>query len=301
LRSVSGAIGPALLPLVDMINNSVVPAVKQMSEWFQNLSPEGQKLTIAIAGIAVAMGPVLVIIGSLAAAFSGLIGFFTAGAAGVSTFSVVIAALAGPIGIAIAAVTALIGIGTALWLNGDKISAKSAKLWQSIKTAFDNMKNSVSAVWKDAVNWGKNIIDGIINGIKSKIAAVGQTAENMAESIKSKFKSALGIASPSKVMQEYGQNITQGLVIGIESELSEAEKAARKLADATTNAIKSALSTTKAAFEIGGISLIGADSQTKLTEELKGLNNQFAIQKTLVSKLKEEYDRLIIKQLEKFF
>ena len=317
LREMQVAIAPALTPLVDIIQNSVVPAIKSMSEWFQSLSPEGQKLTIAIAGIAAAMGPMLVIIGSLAGALSGLIGFFTAGAAGVSTFGVVMAALTGPIGIAIAAVTALIAAGTALYLNWDTISSKASKIWNSIKNTIHNLwKAAVDVFYKyhpigivinhwteikkylanvatDAVNWGKNIIDGIINGIKSKIAAVGQTAENMAESIKSKFKSALGIASPSKVMEDYGQNITQGLVIGIESEISEAEKAARKLADATTNAIKSALSTTKAAFEIGGISLIGADSQTKLTEELKGLNNQFAIQKTLVSKLKEEYDRLI--------
>ncbi|HWQ89526.1 MAG TPA: phage tail tape measure protein [Desulfitobacteriaceae bacterium] len=57
MRELQAAIGTALLPLADIIKNDIAPAVKSAADAFANLSPEGQKTVLAIAGIAAAAGP----------------------------------------------------------------------------------------------------------------------------------------------------------------------------------------------------------------------------------------------------
>ena len=153
MRELQAAIGPALLPIADIIQNTVVPALKSMADWFSNLSPAGQKTVLAIAGIAAAIGPVLVIIGTLAGAISGLVGFFAVGATGVSTFGVVMAAITGPIGIAVAAIAAIGLIVYEVIKHWDEIKAKATEIWDGIKDYFSETWENITSACSEA--WGK--------------------------------------------------------------------------------------------------------------------------------------------------
>lgn len=63
---------------------------------------------------------------------------------------------------------------------------------------------------------GKNIIQGLIDGIGSMMGAIGRAVINIVpEAIRGPFESLLGIHSPSRVFRGYGVNIGQGLVLGI--------------------------------------------------------------------------------------
>lgn len=65
-------------------------------------------------------------------------------------------------------------------------------------------------------NTGKNIIQGLIDGIGSMMGAIGRAVLNIVpEAIRGPFEQLLGIASPSKVFRGYGVNIGQGLILGI--------------------------------------------------------------------------------------
>lgn len=64
---------------------------------------------------------------------------------------------------------------------------------------------------------GVNIMQGLWNGIKSKWESVKAGVGGLASSVADRFKSALGIHSPSKVMHEIGTNIMQGLFNGMDS------------------------------------------------------------------------------------
>lgn len=80
--------GNLLLPIL----REIVPYVQSLTDWIKNLSPETKDLAIKIAGIAAAAGPVLLIIGKVAGAFSALAGII--GGIGLGPFVLLVGALA---------------------------------------------------------------------------------------------------------------------------------------------------------------------------------------------------------------
>lgn len=66
---------------------------------------------------------------------------------------------------------------------------------------------------------GANIIQGLINGIRSKISGVLAAAADAASAVTSKVKGLLGIHSPSTVMFGVGDDTMQGFINGVESQL----------------------------------------------------------------------------------
>ena len=75
-------------------------------------------------------------------------------------------------------------------------------------------------------NTGKNIIQGLIDGIGSMMGAIGRAVLNIVpEAIRGPFEQLLGIHSPSRVFRGYGVNIGQGLILGIGDMHSDIESA----------------------------------------------------------------------------
>ena len=81
------------------------------------------------------------------------------------------------------------------------------------------------------INAGKEVIEGLLDGIRSRLGAIAGVMRDVANKVKSGITSALGIASPSKVMAEYGRNIGQGLVVGIDGSSSGVAAAMAGLVD----------------------------------------------------------------------
>lgn len=115
-----------------------------------------------------------------------------------------------------------------LW-NGIKSAATNA--WEAIKTGITNSWNGTINWVKDAANGmlnffknlpsqmlniGKNIIDGLLNGLKNAWGAVVGWISEKANWIKDKFKSILGIHSPSREFMKIGMYVDEGLVKGLE-------------------------------------------------------------------------------------
>lgn len=75
-------------------------------------------------------------------------------------------------------------------------------------------------------NTGKNIIQGLIDGIGSMMGAIGRAVMNIVpEAIRGPFEQLLGIRSPSRIFRGYGLNIGQGLILGIGDMHSDIESA----------------------------------------------------------------------------
>jgi phage-related protein len=64
---------------------------------------------------------------------------------------------------------------------------------------------------------GRDLIQGLINGVGSMIGAAASAVRNVGSSIVGSLKGVLGIHSPSTVFAEMGQNIGEGLVQGVNS------------------------------------------------------------------------------------
>jgi hypothetical protein len=95
-----------------------------------------------------------------------------------------------------------------------------------IQGAVDGVGDAASAI-------GTNIIDGIVGGINGGLQRVSDAASSMASGALSAAKSALGIASPSRLMRdEVGLMAGEGLAIGYERSIPRVLGAAEGLADA---------------------------------------------------------------------
>lgn len=98
--------------------------------------------------------------------------------------------------------------------NGVK---ESISWWVSLG---GKVKNALSGLASTLYNFGKNAIQGFINGLASLGQRAIDKARDIANSVKNIVKGALGIGSPSKVFKEYGRNVVQGFVLGITGEQS---------------------------------------------------------------------------------
>ncbi len=199
-------IGASLVPILQetvlpLLQEKIIPAVSrfadfiaQLSEKFNALSPSTKTAIFALGGIATAVGPVLLGLG-------GIIKILPLVAAGFT-------AITGPIGIAVAAIA---GAAILVVKNWDAIkeyftSGGGAKLFDSIKTLFNTVKDVVSnvfseikttivTVWNaigDTIKkiWG-NTFDSIITTITIAVDIVSGVLNTLISLLKGDFSGAL--------------------------------------------------------------------------------------------------------------
>jgi len=125
-------------------------------------------------------------------------------------------------------------------LFADLLTGKWSKLWGDVKKLvgqlFSDIGKTISDWAHNALNMlvqaGKDLIQGLINGIKGMAGAAIDAVKGIGHGIMSGFKSLIGIGSPSRVFHEFGKNIGQGLVNGIASMHGEAARATAGLGNA---------------------------------------------------------------------
>ena len=152
---------------------------------------------------------------------------------------------------------------------------------------------------KDAVKWfgklidkiskfnpvsvGKNIINGIANGIVGKKSVADDAVKAVTDGIKKEAESELEIHSPSKVFKGYGGYIVEGLAKGITAAKSMAEQAMQGLSDAVIS-LGQQLANKNYGLESGGFSISVntdgnasmLDTANKLKQTLRTTNNSFS-------------------------
>lgn len=82
--------------------------------------------------------------------------------------------------------------------------------WDTINTFFGGLPQKF-------LNFGKDLITGLIDGVKSMVTNAVDAVKGVGSSIISGFKNLLGIESPSKVFHGFGMDITEGLARGVEA------------------------------------------------------------------------------------
>lgn len=109
--------------------------------------------------------------------------------------------------------------------------------WAGFKENWDKAWNSLVDTIKNLpakfLDYGKNIVQGLIDGINKGIENAKKTVGGLAKAILDKFTTDTGIHSPSKVFEQFGIYINQGLANGITGALSYVNDAMNKLVDAT--------------------------------------------------------------------
>lgn len=99
---------------------------------------------------------VLIVLGSLAAAFGIVIGVIKIATAVMATFTAVMAIITSPVTWVIAVIGLLIAGIILLWRNWDWISAKLIEAWNwvgnTVKSISDSIRNKISQVWNSIMN-----------------------------------------------------------------------------------------------------------------------------------------------------
>lgn len=135
------------------------------------------------------------------------------------------------------------------WANGmiQKASEVIPEVIDSFVGFFESIPERLKAL-------GKDIVDGLYNGVKDAMHLVADKAGELADGFVKGFKDALGIHSPSKVFYAIGEFIDKGLANGISAAKDLAVNAIQSVSDAV-KAIGSQLADDNYGLRDGSISL----------------------------------------------
>lgn len=86
----------------------------------------------------------------------------------------------------------------------------------AIKTGFNNAISFITSLPSKALQWGKDMIMGIVNGIKSCIGAVGDAVSSVANKIKSFLHFSVPDEGPLTDYESWMPDFMKGLAKGIE-------------------------------------------------------------------------------------
>lgn len=170
----------------------------------------------------------------------------------------IIGSLGGPIGTGIGTLIGLIvggltDVGIAIYQNWDKITESLDKASESLKNWFVGVgewwnqkwagfKENWDKAWNSLVDtiknlpakfldYGKNIVQGLIDGINKGIENAKKSVGGLAKAIIDKFTTDTEIHSPSALFERFGEFIDQGLANGITAALPYVEQAMTNLAN----------------------------------------------------------------------
>lgn len=238
LTALKSAIERVALQLYDAMKpalEAVVAVVQKIVDWIAKLSPEMQTAIVIIAGLAAAVGPLLIVLGLMASGLGSILTILPAlGAA----FAIV----TGPIGIAVAAIAALVAMLVHLYRTNEDVRANMQVVWNGIKAVIDAVMPAILYVIETVWNNIKGVISGALNVIQGLIAVFAGVLtgdfKGLWEGIKQIFSGAfeflfnlvqlmfvgkilaifknfakLGI----KLLRDTGSNLVRGLWDGIKS------------------------------------------------------------------------------------
>ncbi|OLN21908.1 hypothetical protein BTO30_12480 [Domibacillus antri] len=94
------------------------------------------------------------------------------------------------------------------------VGNKMAEVKDKVSSGWDKAQAYLSGI--DLAGIGADIIKGLANGMGSMASSVWNKAQEIADGITRRIKTALDINSPSRVMKGIGENVGEGLVLGIE-------------------------------------------------------------------------------------
>jgi phage-related protein len=168
--------GALLVPMVDKVSEFI----KQLGDGLANLEPETRQTIVMFAGIAAAIGPVLLVVGKL----------ITSIVAIKAVLAGIVAAVSLPVLAVIAVIAALVAAFVVAWQNSEQFRITVTK-------AFNDVRDGVVEAWHGFI---KPAIDQLVASLQEHVLpAVDRMAQTFAEAwpaISSAVTSAWGYIQP---------------------------------------------------------------------------------------------------------
>lgn len=276
LSQIIALLGPllqAFRPIIDVVLGLVTDALGPLLGVFGQLI--GAILPPIIKLLAALLTPILGLIAPLVKLLTPALQFV----------GTVLGAVAGFVAKAISAFVGLV--------TGSKNTQKQVRqVWDSVLGFFRGIPDAIGRVFAGAGRWlysaGRNVVEGLLNGVKSLGSTVGKFfLDLLPDWIVGPFKSALGIASPSRLFDWFGQMIPAGLVRGVRKGTGAVMGASKGMASAFTSSFRPGFGSGSAAFEGGGT----FGSRSLIVNVSGGIGTSAEIGRQVVEAI-EEYERL---------
>ncbi|SIB39923.1 Phage-related protein [Mycobacteroides abscessus subsp. abscessus] len=121
-----------------------------------------------------------------------------------------------------------------------QVNASIADAGSQIMAEVGSWPGKIQSFFSDAINWlvdaGRNIVQGLINGISGMIDSAVAKAKELAGAVKNAVTGFLGIHSPSTVMADIGGFIGDGLINGMKAKQGQIEKTAQSIGQSIKDA-----------------------------------------------------------------
>jgi phage-related minor tail protein len=248
LKIVAIELGDTLVPFVEKFS----AALESVTQKFQALSPEQKDMIVKVGLIVAAVGPALIIFGTLIASLANI-------AKAIKIVGIALQFLAlNPVGAVIMGIAALIALIVIIVKNWDDIKVAASNAWTKIKEIVGNAKDFIvekmTAIGDFIIKYhplailfrvaqellpkiiekftsiGSDLVDGIKRGINNAWAAFKTWFIAKIGNPIQWAKQVLGIASPSKVFASIGENVVSGYIKGIDSMSSQLENTVENMA-----------------------------------------------------------------------
>lgn len=213
---------------------------------------ENGEVIAAVGGFIAIMGAAMAVGSAIAGVISFLSGVFTAIGTVIPVVGAVLGGLSAPVLAVIAAVGALIAIGVALYENWDAVVAYGTEIWNGIVDTFNSVVDGVgtaignvyttivdgiqaaidwiTALPGQAIQWGSDMINGFINGIKGAIGGVADAAKGVAEKITSFIHFSRPDEGPLRDYETWMPDMINGMAAGIKDNKEKLYSAVKDMA-----------------------------------------------------------------------
>ncbi len=194
LKNTAMDLGSTIMEEAAPIIETVSDKISQFREWFTGLDDDQKKMIVTIGAVVAAIGPVLVVGGTLIKGVKTVIDVGKSVSGVIGGVGKVLSLCSPQVLIVVGVVAALVAAGVALYQNWDKIKEWAGKLWEGIKKTFDDNKNAISnaftEAWKAVTNKVKEIQDGISNGFNAAKEAVANKVKEIQDGVSNGFNAA---------------------------------------------------------------------------------------------------------------
>lgn len=244
LKVAGAELGGVLLETIVPMLTPLIEGIRNLAQWFRDLSPGMQQLIVKIALFVAAIGPVLIVIGKMAAGIGAIMGLvaklgpiLSVVSGAVKGLGVVIGLITSPIGLVILAITALVAGFIYLWNTSEGFRNFWTGLWEAIKSIVSNAVEAIGhfftetlpSAW-DAVKtfftgipaWWHELWTGILNKVTeiwtNMITTVSEKVTGIKNAIVNGFNEAVAFITslPAQAIQ-WGKDFINGLKEGITS------------------------------------------------------------------------------------
>lgn len=195
LKLVGSELGSEIQGTLAPILEDICVVLQNFSKWFKNLNPHIKTAIVVVAGLAAAIGPLIVVIGTVVSSFGAITKALLPIIAKVNTAGGLFSALSSSISTVIAPVTAVIAIITLLiatfvdlWNTSAAFRSSIVTMWKNISSVISNVYNtilkpvfimleqSLMDIWNDSLkplweNW-KLFVNNIIWLMQSIVTAI---------------------------------------------------------------------------------------------------------------------------------